>query len=171
LKEINLAAVITTKRREKGITQDELAAHVGVSKQSVCKWEKGYSYPDIILLPKLAAYFDISIDCLMGYEPQMAADDIRKLNIELLNDFAAKPFDEAMTRCRSIIKKNFSCYPLLFQVGLLFVNYGAAAKDEVLRESKKAETNILIKTITQREDAQCTFYFWRRYSFSKLYCR
>jgi transcriptional regulator with XRE-family HTH domain len=66
MKEINLASVIVAKRREKGITQDELAAYIGVSKASVSKWETGQSYPDITFLPQLAAYFNISIDELMG---------------------------------------------------------------------------------------------------------
>lgn len=52
---------------------------MGVSKAAVSKWETGLSYPDITLLPVLAAYFNISIDELMGYEPQMGKEDIRKL--------------------------------------------------------------------------------------------
>ena len=38
MKEINIAAAIVRKRREKGITQDQLAAYMGVSKASVSKW-------------------------------------------------------------------------------------------------------------------------------------
>jgi transcriptional regulator with XRE-family HTH domain len=47
MKEINIAKTIITKRKEKGITQDELAAYIGVSKASVSKWETAQSYPDI----------------------------------------------------------------------------------------------------------------------------
>lgn len=52
-------------RKEKGITQDELANYIGVSKASVSKWETGQSYPDIAFLPQLAAYFNISVDELI----------------------------------------------------------------------------------------------------------
>ena len=69
MKEINIAKVITHKRKEKGPTQDDLANYMGVSKASVSKWETGQSYPDITLPPQLAAYFAISIDDLMGYTP------------------------------------------------------------------------------------------------------
>ncbi|WP_155252412.1 helix-turn-helix domain-containing protein, partial [Paenibacillus polymyxa] len=79
MKEINLASIIVAKRKGKGITQDELAAYIGVSKASVSKWETGQSYPDITFLPQLAAYFNISIDELMGYSPQMERTDITKL--------------------------------------------------------------------------------------------
>ena len=56
---------IATLRKQKGITQGELAQALGVTNQSVSKWESGQCCPDIQLLPELAKYFDISIDELM----------------------------------------------------------------------------------------------------------
>ena len=44
-------------RKQKGITQDEVAAFLGVTKASVSKWENGQSMPDIMLLPEIATYF------------------------------------------------------------------------------------------------------------------
>jgi len=41
------------------------------------KWETASTYPDIALLPKLAAFFNISIDELIGYEPQLTKEAIR----------------------------------------------------------------------------------------------
>ena len=58
MKEINIARTIINKRKEKGLTQDELANYIGVSKAAVSKWEIGQSYPDITLLPQLAAFFN-----------------------------------------------------------------------------------------------------------------
>ena len=76
MKEINLGRVLIENRHKLGITQDELAAYMGVSKAAVSKWETGMTYPDITLLPQLATYFNISIDELMGYEPQMTKEQI-----------------------------------------------------------------------------------------------
>lgn len=56
MNELHIANIILTKRREKGVTQEELATYIGVSKASVSKWENGQSYPDITFLPQLAAY-------------------------------------------------------------------------------------------------------------------
>ena len=42
-----------------------------VTKASVSKWETGQSYPDILLLPKLATFFNVTVDELIGYEPQL----------------------------------------------------------------------------------------------------
>lgn len=55
-------------RTEKGLTQDEVAAHLGISAQSVSKWERNEGYPDIEMLPPLANYFQISIDELIGMD-------------------------------------------------------------------------------------------------------
>lgn len=123
MREINIGQVLVQNRHKKGITQDELAEYIGVSKAAVSKWETASTYPDISLLPRLAAFFDISIDELMGYEPQMEKEDIRKLYRKLTRDFAEKPFDETMACCREIAGKYFSCAPLLFQIGSLFVNH------------------------------------------------
>ncbi|MBQ8497285.1 MAG: helix-turn-helix transcriptional regulator [Clostridia bacterium] len=56
---------IAKLRKEKNITQDELAKNLDVSAQAVSKWENGGA-PDIELLPKIADYFDVSIDVLFG---------------------------------------------------------------------------------------------------------
>lgn len=56
---------IARRRKQRGITQQELAVFMNVSKASVSKWETGQSYPDITSLPLLAAYFDCSVDELL----------------------------------------------------------------------------------------------------------
>lgn len=123
MREINIARVLAAKRREKGITQDALAAYIGVSKASVSKWETGQSYPDITFLPQLAAFFGISIDDLMGYAPQMPKEDIKRLHHRLAADFASLPFDAVMAEVEEIVRKYFACFPLLYQMGILLLNH------------------------------------------------
>ena len=53
-------------RRDKNLTQEEVASHLGISFQSVSKWERGDGYPDITLLPVLANYFGVTTDELLG---------------------------------------------------------------------------------------------------------
>ena len=57
---------IKRMRRERNLTQEEMSAHLGISFQSISKWERGDGYPDITMLPVLANYFGISIDELLG---------------------------------------------------------------------------------------------------------
>ena len=129
MKELNIGKTIVTKRREKGLTQEDLASYMGVSKASVSKWETGQSYPDITLLPHLSAYFNISIDELMGYSPQLTPAAIKALYHRLADDFASKPFAEVLAECQLIIKKYYSCFPLLLQMAVLLANHHMLAAD------------------------------------------
>lgn len=147
MNEINLASILVAKRREKGLTQDAVAAFIGVSKASVSKWETGQSYPDITFLPRLAAYFNISIDELMGYSPQMEQLDIAKLYTRLANDFAALPFDEVIAECTAIIKKYYACFPLLLQMVKLYTNHFTLARTQEQKETLLNETVTLCERI------------------------
>ncbi|MBQ2855168.1 MAG: helix-turn-helix domain-containing protein [Oscillospiraceae bacterium] len=57
---------IATLRKEKGMTQAELAEKMGVTDKAVSKWERDLSCPDISVLPHLAELFGITVDQLMG---------------------------------------------------------------------------------------------------------
>ena len=65
--DINIAENIKRLRRQKDYTQEELAQFIGISPQSVSKWERGEGYPDITLLPTIAAVFDVTLDELFGF--------------------------------------------------------------------------------------------------------
>ena len=142
MKEIHLGRILSENRRRKGITQDELAEFMGVSKAAVSKWETESTYPDILLLPRLAAYFDMSIDELMGYEPQMDKREIRETHRRLTEEFTTLPFEEALEHCREYAREYYSCYPLVFQIGSLLVNHfmlaqNAEAGEQILREASE----------------------------------
>ncbi|MFD3261503.1 methyltransferase domain-containing protein [Paenibacillus lentus] len=65
-----LARNINIYRKEKGLTQEELAQILGVSFQAVSKWENAQTMPDIALLPQLSRTLEVSIDKLLGYASQ-----------------------------------------------------------------------------------------------------
>lgn len=65
---MELNKTILSLRTEKGYTQERLAEMLGVSTAAVSKWETGNAYPDIMLLPKIAEIFDVSVDYLLGYD-------------------------------------------------------------------------------------------------------
>ena len=75
-------------RRERGITQDALAAALGVTYQAVSKWENALACPDVTMLPKIAEYFGISIAELFGEEkPCAKATDEPQANFEAESDW------------------------------------------------------------------------------------
>ncbi len=64
-------------RKKRGLSQEELGFELGVSRQTVSKWESGQSYPDFQRLVLLADYFDISLDELVR---GLDVGDVRALN-------------------------------------------------------------------------------------------
>jgi len=68
---------IANLRKKKDITQEELATAIGVTNQSVSKWESGQCCPDIALLPALADFFEVSIDELMGHKSAQSNETLQ----------------------------------------------------------------------------------------------
>lgn len=73
---IQINEQIAFLRKQKGLTQEELANALGVTNQAVSKWESAQCCPDIQLLPNLAKLFDVSVDELLGYTPVSTTEDI-----------------------------------------------------------------------------------------------
>lgn len=67
-------------REEKGLTQDQLAKQVNVVRQTVSKWERGLSMPDVDLLMRIAEVLECKIDRLLGCEETI---DMSALAIQL----------------------------------------------------------------------------------------
>ena len=57
---------IAKLRKERGMTQENLAEAMGVSPQTISKWENQTTYPDVTLLPVLADFFGVTVDALYG---------------------------------------------------------------------------------------------------------
>ncbi|MBD5586334.1 helix-turn-helix domain-containing protein [Clostridium botulinum] len=152
MRELNIGKCIIHKRKEKGITQEQLANYIGVSKASVSKWESGSSYPDILLLPELATYFNISVDELLGYSPQLTKEDIGKIYSELSHEFAVKPFDEVMEQCNKLIKKYYSCFPFLLSIIQLLLNYSSLIKDDSIKKEIFQQCILLSRKIKEESE-------------------
>ncbi|MDR0917343.1 MAG: helix-turn-helix domain-containing protein [Oscillospiraceae bacterium] len=63
---ITISENLKKLRRASDLTQEELAEIIGVSPQTVSKWERGENFPDITFLPALANYFEVTVDDLLG---------------------------------------------------------------------------------------------------------
>ena len=77
---IAIGEKIRKLRRDRNLTQEEVASHLGISFQSVSKWERGDGYPDITLLPALANYFGVTVDELLGMNELSAREWYEEVN-------------------------------------------------------------------------------------------
>lgn len=86
---------IKSLRTRRGVTQEALALHLGVTPQAVSKWERGVATPDISILPDISAYFGVTIDELFAL-----SDDTRMERIQnmLWDDRYFDPAEVESTR-------------------------------------------------------------------------
>ena len=88
--DINLGGTIRELRKQKGITQETLAAALSVTPQAVSKWESGISFPEMTMIPMIAGYFEVSLDTLFDF-------DLRKIKThtqKILEDAAKYFYDD-----------------------------------------------------------------------------
>ncbi len=64
----SLGQKLSALRKEHGLTQETVAAWLGVTPQAVSKWENDLSCPDILLLPDLSKLYGVTVDALLGAE-------------------------------------------------------------------------------------------------------
>ena len=69
-----LSENIKNLRKQKGLTQEEMAIRLNVVRQTVSKWEKGISVPDVTLLETLADVLDTAVGPLLGKTMEMGND-------------------------------------------------------------------------------------------------
>ncbi len=80
---------IEVTRKSKGLTQEELAIRLNVTRQTVSKWEKGYSVPDADVLSKMAEVLETSVSALLGegmqdtQETNQIAEQLARVNEQL----------------------------------------------------------------------------------------
>lgn len=65
-----MGEIICTLRKEKGMTQKDLAEQVGVTDKAVSKWERNLSCPDISSIPQLAEILGVGVETLMDVTPK-----------------------------------------------------------------------------------------------------
>lgn len=97
---LKIGEKIKAKRRERDLTQEELANILGVSKAAVSKWENEGSFPDITMLPQIAQLFHITIDELfdytLGHKPLIVVNEyhfgfsLDRVDRQILNHGVAK---------------------------------------------------------------------------------
>ena len=82
--QLQIGNTIKHLRKERDITQEQFAEILGVSCQSVSRWENNSCYPDMELLPTIASFFGITIDALLGYDQSI------EKQTKLIEEFALK---------------------------------------------------------------------------------
>lgn len=142
---LQIGETIKKLRRRRDLTQEEVAAHLGISFQSVSKWERGEGYPDITMLPALANYFAVTVDELLGM------DELAKAaQYDIINSLWAENHEMGRHRENAaLMRQSLKTYPndalLLVQLAtsLEEMDGTEAEKAKNLRESIAIQEQIL----------------------------
>ena len=131
---MNIGNKIKILRKQRGITQEQLAESIGVSFQAVSKWENNIALPDITLAPLLASYFSVSMDELFDF-------NLKEMECAVKNiaDEAYKYREINPSESKRILEEGLKKYPendVLLNRLLYVLNY-AENPDETISIADK----------------------------------
>ena len=110
---LNIGETIKKLRKEREITQEEFAVILGVSCQSVSRWENDNCYPDIELIPVIADFFGISTDRLMGVDETKEKETVKRYLEAFQEAISRGDIDECIRISREGVREFPNNYELL----------------------------------------------------------
>ncbi|MBR4727850.1 MAG: helix-turn-helix transcriptional regulator [Clostridia bacterium] len=147
-------------RKERDLTQEALADFLGVSFQAVSKWERCESYPDIELLPKIAAFFGVSTDRLLGVDQAKSEEEILAY-IDKFDNGKYNSTDGTL----AFMKEAFDRYPADFRI---LVRYMHALINDNIRSDDVLKNKKEILSVYDRIQGFCTSDRIRMYAKNLL---
>ena len=128
--QIKVGAFLKDLRKEKGITQEQLAEKLGVSGRTISRWETGNNMPDISLLVEIAEFFDVSIpEIIKGERKSEDMKEETKEVAETMSDYARAEKEQLLKSIR-----NMSIIGLAALLFFMVLNItGAYDRNDLLR--------------------------------------
>lgn len=134
---MNIGNKIRELRKQRGITQEQLAESIGVSFQAVSKWENNIALPDITLVPVLASYFGVSMDELFDFNLKEIEHAVR-----IITEKAYQYRESNPAESRRILEEGLKKYPendILLNNLLYVLDYSVKPDETIAIASKLIE--------------------------------
>ncbi|MDD3224135.1 MAG: helix-turn-helix transcriptional regulator [Clostridium sp.] len=132
--------IIQEKRKEIGLTQEQIGEYLGVSTPAVNKWEKGYTYPDISLLPALARLLKVDLNTLLCFNDGLTEQEISCFIKEVGTIISKKGFEAGFNMSMKKIQEYPNCDVLIHSIAVLLdgslILYGASLDDKEIYEKQ-----------------------------------
>lgn len=154
---IKVGHVILRERTARNMTQQQLADFLNVTKATISKWEKAVSYPDITLLPIIAAFFSITVDELLDAKLIMNKQEIRKWYARYAERFSEEPYEDVANDIQKMIKLYYDDDNFLLQMAILLLNHAEFSSNtkeafshviEVLERAEEITDDVWIRRQT-----------------------
>ena len=147
---MNLGNKIRELRKSNNLTQEQLAASLNISAQAVSKWEMGTSYPDMTMIPTIAALFKVSLDVLFDFDIKNIDKEIEDIIMEY-----KKYFWDNFEKAEEILLDGLKIYPASVQLKTELFElyaYNADRGDELINKAFELGGHI----ISVSQDIFCT---------------
>ena len=116
-----LSERIANLRKEKKVSQEQLAEVLCTSRQAISKWERGDAYPDIDRIKELAIYFNVSIDYLLDYD--LASSSVNSFIDKIKKCYEEQDFSVSEEDIRLMVSKNTNNFNLYSHIVNYLVKY------------------------------------------------
>lgn len=126
--ELTLSQNISKLRKEHHLTQEQLAEALGVTFASVSKWERGAATPELNLIAKMADFFGVSLDALVGFALQNGS--IQEAEAELHALQKAKKYREGLEKAEKALLRYPNNFRIVYRAGQLYALSGMEQKTE-----------------------------------------
>ena len=155
---LNIGETILQLRKEKDITQEQLAFMVGISAGAVSKWENGNSMPDISLLAPLARALNTSLDVLLSFHKELSEIEIANINQELTKVFLNEGYAAGEAKCQKYLNEYPNSIHLKVVVAGLIEMYLMMSEDnsEEFIKTKRQESLALFKQVAESKEPKYT---------------
>ncbi len=114
-----IGEVIKKHRKNKGMTQEEMAACLGITTPAVNKWERGNTLPDVTLLAPIARLLDITTDELLSFKDELTDKEINQYISKVQKDLEDKSFHEVFISVKEKIEEYPNCEELIWKAAVL----------------------------------------------------
>lgn len=131
---MNIGSTIKSYRKKIGLTQEQVAAAVGVSKPAVSKWESCNAYPDITLLAPLARLFGTTVDNLLEYNMYLSEEQIQAIITKFENSLSTLGWDKAISYAESQLHQYPNVYGLKISIAVSYFQNAILSSDIAFQE-------------------------------------
>ena len=113
-----ISQIIREKRKQLGLTQENVAEYLGVSTPAVSKWENGTTYPDIMLLPALARLLKTDLNTLMSFNEEMSEIEINNVVLKVQSLIQEDGFEKGFQFALDQVRAFPTCENLIYSLGV-----------------------------------------------------
>lgn len=121
MKKIQAGEIIRELRKNKGITQEQLAEVLEVSTPAISKWESCQTNPDISILPIIARFFNVSIDFLLGFSSEVSDEEIKIICDDVQRKFRNQKLEKAKKEWSNYLRQFPTNHRLRYKLAVIGV--------------------------------------------------